>query len=220
MTGQLFNQSRYKQRRQDLRTNTTSPEQVLWQKLRGKQMGVKFRRQHGIGHYIVDFYCSERKLVIEVDGDSHFTDDAQEYDQIRDAYLQGLELTVLRFTNEQVMQNLVGVREIIRQVIEGKTPLPTSQLSGNNPLPTSQLSGNNPLPTSPLAGGGVRSAALVPSPAKGRGRVGFFVSDNVHPTCGENNPLPTSPLAGGGVRSAALGPSPAKGRVRVGFFSS
>ncbi len=142
-----------------MRTNATSPEQALWQMLRGKQMGVKFRRQHGIGHYIVDFYCSEQKLVIEVDGDSHFTDDAQEYDQIRDAYLQGLELTVLRFTNEQVMQNLVGVCEIIGQVIEGKHSLPTC--------------GKNPLPTSPLAGGGARNTPLVPSPAKGRVRVGF-----------------------------------------------
>lgn len=117
MTGQLFNQPRYKERRQDLRNNSTSPERALWRVLRDKQMGVKFRRQHGIGHYIVDFYCAERKLVIEVDGDSHFTDDALAYDQIRDAYLQGLELKVLRFTNEQVTENLEGVCEIIRQAI-------------------------------------------------------------------------------------------------------
>lgn len=55
MTGQLFNQPRYKERRQDLRNNSTSPERALWRVLRDKQMGVKFRRQHGIGHYIVDF---------------------------------------------------------------------------------------------------------------------------------------------------------------------
>jgi very-short-patch-repair endonuclease len=117
MTEQIFNKPRYKQRRQDLRNNATAPEQKLWAVLRGKQMGVKFRRQHGIGHYIVDFYCPERKLVIELDGESHFTDDAQVYDQERDTYLQGLGLRVLRFTNAQVVENLEGVYETIRQVI-------------------------------------------------------------------------------------------------------
>ncbi|MBJ6610266.1 MAG: endonuclease domain-containing protein [Candidatus Thiothrix moscowensis] len=117
MTGQIFNQTNYKQRRQDLRTNATSPEQTLWQKLRGKQMGVKFRRQHGIDHYIVDFYCSEQRLVIEVDGDSHLTDDAREYDRIRDAHLQSLGLRILRFTNEQVIRDLEGVCGAIQQAI-------------------------------------------------------------------------------------------------------
>jgi very-short-patch-repair endonuclease len=85
--------------------------------LRGKQLGVKFRRQHDIGHYIVDFYCPERQLVIELDGESHFTNDEQAYDQIRDAYLQGLGLRVLRFTNVQVVENLEGVYDIIKQAV-------------------------------------------------------------------------------------------------------
>ena len=117
MTEQIFNQPRYKQRRQSLRNNATAPEQALWQVLRGKQLGVKFRRQHGIGHYIVDFYCPERQLVIELDGESHFTEDAQAYDQIRDVYLQGLGLRVLRFTNAQIVKNLEGVYEIIKQAV-------------------------------------------------------------------------------------------------------
>ncbi|WP_020560781.1 endonuclease domain-containing protein [Thiofilum flexile] len=117
MTGKIFNQPRYKERRQDLRRNITPAEQALWQMLRGKQMGVKFRRQHGIDHYIVDFYCPEQKLVIEVDGDSHFTEDAQEYDRIRDAYLYSLGLRVLRFTNEQVMEELESVCEVIKQAV-------------------------------------------------------------------------------------------------------
>lgn len=65
------------ERRQILRTNATAPEQQLWQVLRNNQLGIKLRRQHGIGHYIADFYCPALKLVIEVDGDSHFTQDGQ-----------------------------------------------------------------------------------------------------------------------------------------------
>jgi very-short-patch-repair endonuclease len=56
---QLFNRPEYTQRRQQLRKNQTATEQILWQALRGKQLGVKFRRQHGIGYYITDFYCAE-----------------------------------------------------------------------------------------------------------------------------------------------------------------
>ena len=63
----IFNKTQYKQRRHELRHHLTEPEQRLWQILRNKQMGIKFRRQHGIGHYIVDFYCPELKLIIEVD---------------------------------------------------------------------------------------------------------------------------------------------------------
>lgn len=117
MTDKIFNRPEYTTRRQGLRHNATQPEQKLWSVLRGKQLGVKFRRQQGIGHYIVDFYCPERQLVIEIDGDSHFTDDAQAYDQSRDAYLQSLGLQVLRFTNAQVLENLEGVYETIKQAV-------------------------------------------------------------------------------------------------------
>jgi len=120
MTDKIFNRPEYITRRQDLRNNATQPEQQLWAVLRGKQLGVKFRRQHGIGHYIVDFYCPECKLVIEVDGDSHYTDAAQQHDRQRDAYLQQLGLRVLRFTNEEINQNMAGVYEAIKQVIDDR----------------------------------------------------------------------------------------------------
>ena len=96
MNTKIFNIPQYTTRRQELRNNATQPEQKLWATLRGKQLGVKFRRQHGIGHYIVDFYCPERKLVIEVDGDSHYTEAAHLKDAQRDNYLQQLGLRVLR----------------------------------------------------------------------------------------------------------------------------
>lgn len=120
MTAQIFNIPQYTARRQELRHNLTQPEQKLWATLRGKQLGIKFRRQHGIGHYIVDFYCPERKLVIEVDGDSHYTDDAQQKDAQRDCYLQQLGIQVLRFTNDEINQNMQGVYETIKRITDGK----------------------------------------------------------------------------------------------------
>ena len=117
MSPKIFNIPQYTTRRQELRNNATQPEQKLWATLRGKQLGVKFRRQHGIGHYIVDFYCPERKFVIEVDGDSHYTDVAQQNDLQRDAFLQQLGLRVLQFTNQDINQNMAGVYEVIKRAI-------------------------------------------------------------------------------------------------------
>lgn len=120
MTDKIFNLPQYITRRQNLRNNATQPEQKLWAVLRGKQLGVKFRRQHGIGHYIVDFYCPQCKLVIELDGDSHYTETAQQQDAQRDAYLQSLDLRVLRFTNQDITQNMAGVYEMIKRVIDDR----------------------------------------------------------------------------------------------------
>ncbi|PYF79172.1 very-short-patch-repair endonuclease [Marinomonas alcarazii] len=89
------------------------PERRLWFHIRGRQLGVKFRRQHGVGSYIVDFYCPEKHLVIEVDGDSHYTDEARKYDIERTIYLNRKGLQVLRFTNEQVMNELDAVLNVI-----------------------------------------------------------------------------------------------------------
>ena len=112
-----FNKLEYKERRQDLRNNMTEPEKRLWSILKNKQLGVKFRRQHSINHYIVDFYSPEIKLIIEVDGESHFTEDAQAYDKIRDEYLASLGLTTLRLLNMDIMQNLEGIYQTIQTYI-------------------------------------------------------------------------------------------------------
>lgn len=74
-----------------------------------KQIGVKFRRQHPIGHYIADFYSRDAHLVVEVDGITHFTEDAIEYDKERDSYMRALGLDVLRFTTLDIEKNLDGV---------------------------------------------------------------------------------------------------------------
>ncbi len=117
MKEQLFNRPEYTQRRQELRKNQTATEQILWQAIRGKQLGVKFRRQHGIGHYIADFYCTECHLVIEVDGDSHFNPQAQTYDKIRDDFMQSSGIKVIRFTNHDICYNLANVLDCIKKYV-------------------------------------------------------------------------------------------------------
>ena len=116
----LHNRPQYKQRRQELRSQPTPSEHHLWQYLRKNQLGVKFRRQHGIHHYIVDFYCPEHALAIEVDGEVHTTEDAREYDQERDNLLKSCGLQVLRFTNHQVQYQIAEVLTTIRQHMHGK----------------------------------------------------------------------------------------------------
>ena len=78
----------------EMRKAPSLAEKQLWQQLRGNKLGAAFRRQHPIGPFIVDFFCSEFGIVIEVDGDSHYTDDAQEYDRIRDERLHDMGLIV------------------------------------------------------------------------------------------------------------------------------
>jgi very-short-patch-repair endonuclease len=101
-----------RERARQLRKDATGPEQVLWSVLCHKQLnGLKFRRQHPIEPYIVDFYCSEAKLVVELDGESH--DERQAYDQKRTEFLNGLGLREMRVTNDEVLGNLEGVAEAI-----------------------------------------------------------------------------------------------------------
>ena len=89
-----------------LRQELTPAESILWQALRGRQLeGLKFRCQHTVGRFIVDFYCPSVKLVIEVDGGIH--DQQQVYDQARTEKLEAFGYRVLRFTNDQVMNCLL-----------------------------------------------------------------------------------------------------------------
>ncbi|MCS6795776.1 MAG: DUF559 domain-containing protein, partial [Raineya sp.] len=88
------------------RKNPTEAENILWQTLRNRNLGVKFRRQHAIDGFIVDFVCLERSLIIEVDGAVHLAKEQQELDQIRTEYLEYLGYRVIRFTNDEVENNL------------------------------------------------------------------------------------------------------------------
>ncbi|MBC7233981.1 MAG: DUF559 domain-containing protein [Chloroflexi bacterium] len=109
-------------RSRELRKEMTAAEGLLWQALRGEQLGVKFRRQHPIGPYIADFYSWEAGLVIEVDGDSHFTPESQEYDAARTEYLEALGLNVVRVTNEDVFHRREAVLEHIFEATQEATP--------------------------------------------------------------------------------------------------
>lgn len=99
----------HRQYRRQLRREMTATERLLWSNSRNKGNGFKFRRQHPIGPYIADFYCREAHLVVEVDGESHFTHEARAYDMKRDEYMHALGLEILRFTTQDVRQNLPGV---------------------------------------------------------------------------------------------------------------
>ncbi len=95
-----------KQIRRKLRNSATPQEVILWSRLKSGRLGYKFRRQHSIGKYIVDFYCPAKKLVIEIDGSQHIE---SAYDAERDAYLKKLGFKVLRFWDNDVNNNLEGV---------------------------------------------------------------------------------------------------------------
>lgn len=89
-----------------MRSNATDAENLMWQLLRAKRfMNLKFRRQHVIAPYIVDFYCHELGLVIELDGGHHGTEDAIKYDAERTKFLEALGLKVVRYWNYDLMQN-------------------------------------------------------------------------------------------------------------------
>ena len=95
-----------------MRTNATDAESLMWHLLRVKRfMNLKFRRQHVIEPYIVDFYCHELGLVIELDGGQHGTDDAIEYDAERTKFLEALGLKVVRYWNYDVLKNTDVVLE-------------------------------------------------------------------------------------------------------------
>jgi very-short-patch-repair endonuclease len=103
-----------KQVSQKLRGSMTDAELLLWSKLKGKQVkGLQFYRQKIIGNYIVDFYCAKAGLIIEVDGGQHYTVAGRTADADRDRYLQSCGLRVLRYSDSDVLTNIVGVVESI-----------------------------------------------------------------------------------------------------------
>jgi len=97
---------------------------ILWTSLKNRQVnGKRFRRQYSIGSYIVDFYCVSERLVIEVDGEIHFTEEAKKYDNYRTQIIESLGIRVLRVKNEDVLYNTDGVIRMIREALK-TTPNP------------------------------------------------------------------------------------------------
>ena len=119
----IFNRPDLVARRRRLRADSTTAEALLWRALRRKRLdGRKFRRQHGIGPYVVDFYCPAERLAVELDGEGHAGDAAGTRDAARTAFLERHGVRVLRFENDDVRTNLEGVVEAIRAAFGGAVP--------------------------------------------------------------------------------------------------
>jgi very-short-patch-repair endonuclease len=130
---------RQRNRAKQLRQAMTRAETLLWRYLKASRIdGLGFRRQVPFRNYIADFVCLSAKLIVELDGESHDFEERQKADQTRDAFFVSEGFQVLRFTNEQVLSNLEGVVETIRQAT------------------ASCASGLPPSPTLPHKGGGSR----------------------------------------------------------------
>ena len=101
------------------RVNSTPAESALWEELRNKKLkGYKFRRQHPVGIFILDFYCHAAKLAIEIDGEYHLEQEQQLYDRARTELLNQAGIKELRFTNQDILTNLPSVLDAIIQILE------------------------------------------------------------------------------------------------------
>jgi very-short-patch-repair endonuclease len=121
MDKHLYNDPNRKPDRRRLRKDTTDAERKLWSVLRNREMvGLKFFRQYSIGPYVVDFYCPEQRLAVEVDGGQHAHMHGQRRDALRDSYLRDLDIRVIRFWNNDVLQNIEGVGQKIREEVGGR----------------------------------------------------------------------------------------------------
>jgi very-short-patch-repair endonuclease len=131
----IHNKATLKDRRKSLRNKATPAEKNLWSILQNSQLnGYKFRRQHSVGYYILDFYCPSERLAIELDGDSHFTEEAAAYDKERTFYLKALNIRVLRFLNTDVYNNVDAVGDrILAELKEPKAyhPQPLLKQEGS-----------------------------------------------------------------------------------------
>jgi len=129
------------QKAEELRNQMTSAEELLWKHIHINEWKLKFRRQHPIWNYVVDFYCHGLKLVIELDGGIHEVEEVKRYDLERESQLKKMGLTVLRFKNEELFKNKKKVLEKIAETIKtlqssplgdgGKTPLFIIKIGGN-----------------------------------------------------------------------------------------
>lgn len=107
---QVFNKANEIHIRRALRKNMPQSERLLWARLKGKGLnGHKFRRQCSVDRFVLDFYCPQQKLAIEIDGDSHFTKEAEEHDRERQMIIESYNIRFLRFTNAEVNKNIEGV---------------------------------------------------------------------------------------------------------------
>ncbi len=167
------------ERARQLRAGLTIPEKRLWSRLRADRLAaLRFRRQHAIGPYIVDFYCPAAHLIIEIDGRSHQSPEAASADRQRSAYLAGQGLRVIRFTNDEILRSLDGVvKSIMREIdspgsFQRSAPLPYPSPrgrgeSGERQEPTERPrheSGDDEVPPPSGRGKGGGDSEHIPTP--------------------------------------------------------
>ena len=102
----------------ELRNRLTEPEKILWEKLRLNQLGYRFKPQHPIHEFIVDFYCHKARLIVEIDGGYHLEKDQLEYDLNRSNTLEEFGLTIIRFKNEDVLERIDFVLDEIKRKLK------------------------------------------------------------------------------------------------------
>ena len=126
----IYNLNSHKVIRKQLRNDPTPAEQLLWRYLKNDQLdGYRFRRQFGMGRYIVDFYCPKLRLAIEIDGGIHNSDSAKESDHLRQEYIESHYIRVLRFRNDEIQNHVLKVVQQIRWAMTSPsaTPNPPSE---------------------------------------------------------------------------------------------
>lgn len=118
MWKEYYNSSDMRETRRKLRNNATEHEKIMWEKLKGsKFMWLKFRRQHSVWRYILDFYCPKLKIWIELDWNQHLKEENVEYDDIRTEYLESDWIKIYRFLNYEIKNNLEKVLEKLEKEI-------------------------------------------------------------------------------------------------------
>ncbi len=115
----LYNNQTFKILRRGLRNGPTTVERTLWKNIKNSQLGHKFRRQQGIGPYIVDFYCPEKSIIVELDGWIHGEEGHEEKDQKRQVFLEQQGFTVVRYRNEQIKYELSSVLHDLKRRCDG-----------------------------------------------------------------------------------------------------
>lgn len=113
----LYNSNINKDLRKKLRNSLGLPEIILWRELKGLKLGKKFRRQYGVGSYVLDFYCPELRIGIELDGNTHDNQKAYVYDQQRTEFIKSQNIKIIRFQNKDVLNNLDSVIEEIKKYL-------------------------------------------------------------------------------------------------------
>ena len=113
----VFNNPDLKLRRQKLRRDSTSSEKVLWNKIRDTKLGYRFLRQYSVEGYVLDFYCPEKRLGVEIDGGYHQKLNVKKYDSFRTRYLEAYNIKISRFWNSDIKNNIKEVLADVRTLL-------------------------------------------------------------------------------------------------------